>query len=102
MSKSDNQQPDKEFRAGAISAAIWTKNVMVDGRQARQDTVRVQKRYRDGRSGEWRTTTYFRPDDLPKLILVVSRAYEHVMLREIDETPALQEKDNHRQENRRQ
>ena len=80
------EHPVKEFRAGTVAAAIWTKHAPLDGRSVAQHSIRVQKRYRDEKSGQWKTTTYFRPDELPKLALVVSRAYEFLMLREMDDT----------------
>ena len=77
-------QPDKEFRAGTVTAAIWRNEVEKDGRTVVQHTVRVQKRYRDA-SGEWKTTEYFFPNDLPKLRLVVEKAFEHVSLKGSEE-----------------
>ena len=67
-------------------AAVWTKSSTIDGRSAAQHSISIQKRYRDEKSGEWKTTTYFRPDELPKLALVVSKTYEHLMLREVDDS----------------
>ena len=84
MPSKPTDQPTKEFRAGTIVAAIWTKSTTIDGRSVAQHSIRIQKRYRDERSGEWKTTTYLRPDELPKLSLVVSKAYEYLMLRETD------------------
>ena len=80
------ERPVKEFRAGAISAAIWTTTTIVDGRSVEQHSIRVQKRYRDARSGEWKTTGYLQPQDLPKLVLVASKAFEHMTLREVEES----------------
>jgi len=89
---SDKDQPIKEFRAGGVAASVWASKSPVNGRSTTQHSIRVQKRYRDDRSGQWKTTTYFRPDELPKLALVVSRAFEFLSLREFDEagpsTPA--------------
>ena len=48
------------------------------------DLTDGQKRYRDEKSGQWKTTTYFRPDELPKLALVATKAYEHLTLRMFD------------------
>ena len=59
MSGNDHNAPGKEFRAGTITAAIWTKATVLDGKSIPQHSIRVQKRYRDERSGEWKTTTYF-------------------------------------------
>ena len=84
MSEPNQQQPDMEFRAGTIVAAVWTRTTTHDGRSVPQHSIRIQKRYRDDRSGQWKTTTYVRPDELPKLALAVSKAYEHLMLRQTD------------------
>jgi hypothetical protein len=86
MSNEPSERPTNEFRAGTVVAAIWTKTATLNGRSVPQHSIRIQKRYRDEKSGEWKTTTYFRPDELPKLALVVSKAYEHLMLREMDDT----------------
>ena len=91
MSSSD--RPIKEFRAGTVVAAIWVSKTAVNGRSTAQHSIRVQKRYRDDRTGQWKTTTYFRPDELPKLALVVSRAYEFLTLREAVDTRPAQQKD---------
>ena len=82
----EDNHPIKVFRAGTAVAAIWQTKAPSDGRAVPQYSIRIQKRYRDDRSGQWKTTTYFRPDELPKLGLVVSRAYEFLTLREIDDT----------------
>ena len=76
------QPPEKEFRAGAICASIWRKEVTHNGRKWQEYSIRIQKRYKDERSGEWKTTTYFRPEDMPKLALVADKAYEYVTLKE--------------------
>ena len=86
MPSEPSERPTTEFRAGTVVAAIWTKTTTLNGRSVPQHSIRIQKRYRDEKSGEWKTTTYFRPDELPKLGLVVSKAYEHLMLREIEDT----------------
>lgn len=82
-----NQQPQppaKEFRAGTICAAIWTKTETRDGKSIPQHSIRVQKRYRDERTGDWKTTSYFRPEDMPRLALVAGKVFEHVTLREVE------------------
>jgi len=82
---SDNNPPRKEFRAGGIVAAIWAETAPTNGRATPLYSIRIQKRYRDDRDGQWKTTSYLRPDELPKLALVVSRAYEFLTLRETEE-----------------
>lgn len=80
MSK-QNRPPDVEFRAGTIVGSVWSEASVIDGRSVTQHSIRIEKRYRDDRSGEWKTTGYFRPDDLPKLALVASKLFEHLVLR---------------------
>ncbi len=86
---SEAELPIKEFRAGTVAAAIWESKAPVNGKSYAQYSIRVQKRYRDDKAGQWKTTSYFRPDELPKLALVVSRAFEFLTLRESDETEAV-------------
>jgi hypothetical protein len=81
----NNNHPTREFRAGTIVAAVWESTTTINGRSVPQHSIRIQKRYRDEKSGEWKTTTYFRPDDLPKLVLVANKVYEDVMLRATNE-----------------
>jgi hypothetical protein len=82
---SENNPPIKEFRAGTVVVAVWSQTVSVNGRAVPQYSIRVQKRYRDDKTGEWKTTSYYRTEELPKLALVVSRAYEFLTLRETEE-----------------
>ena len=88
MAQQERQQPIKELRAGTISASVWAKTAVLDGRNVAKHSVRIQKRYRDERTGEWKTTSYFRPEDLPKLVLVASKVFEDLTLREFGEGPA--------------
>ena len=46
-----------------------------------QHSIRVEKRYRDDRSGEWKTTGYFRVEDLPRLALVANKLFEQLVLK---------------------
>ena len=82
--------PMKEFRAGMIHASIWGKTVKRNDRAWTEHSIRVLKEYKDDRTGEWRTTTYFRTEDMPKLALVANKVYEFLNLREVQRssTPA--------------
>jgi len=84
MSESDKQRPVKEFRAGTIVASVWQERGAANGKSYPKFSVRIQKRYRDEKSGQWKTTAYIRPDELPKLALVATKAYEHLTLRVFD------------------
>ena len=75
MTSTTPQPPEKEFRAGTISAAIWRNETEQDGRTVVQHSVRINKRYRDPKTGDWRDSDYFFANDLPRLKLVVDKAY---------------------------
>lgn len=81
MSANDPQRPDFEVHAGSIFAAVWTKPLNTPRGERPTYSIRIHKRYRDKQSGEWKSTTYLRPDDIPKLMLVASRVYQHTCLK---------------------
>ena len=68
------QQPDKKFRAGAISATIW-KNKSEKGEYS---SVQLDRVYKD-KDDTWKHTTSFNAADLPKAMLVLNKAYEYVV-----------------------
>ncbi len=84
-----NQRPVREFRAATIKAAIWSEKREEQGRTVVRHTVKIQKRYFDKSSNEWRATEYYFPNDLPHLCLVAEKAFEYVALCDSgDETSA--------------
>ena len=81
-----NNQPTKEFRAGAsnasISASVWrNEEPQQDGNVRVRHSVKIQKRYRD-KDGTWKDSDYFFPEDLPKVELVIRKCYEFISLKE--------------------
>jgi len=86
MSQTKNYRPQIEVRAGGIVGAVWTTTTTIDGRSVPQHSIRIEKRYRDDRTGEWKTTGYLRPDDLPRIALVAGKLYEHLNLRVVEAT----------------
>ena len=78
-------KPIKEFKACTVRAAIWKEDRQDVGRQTVRYSVKIEKRYFDEDSKEWRNTDYFFANDLPRLRLVAERAFEFIALRETDE-----------------
>jgi len=76
--------PLKKFIAGAVSAAVWTnKASLKDGRQIESLSVTIDRRFKDS-DGEWQSSGSLRLNDLPKAILVLSKAYEYMASPEHD------------------
>jgi hypothetical protein len=74
--------PDAKFRAGPIVATIWSnENVSKDGQKVNFKTVTCQRSYKD-KNDEWQTTNNLRTNDIPRAILVLTKAYEALNLSE--------------------
>ncbi len=75
---SEKNKPEKKFRAGAVTAAIW-KNQTEDGKE--YSTVSFERSYKD-KEGEWQTTNSLRVNDLPRAAMVLNKAYEFLSVKE--------------------
>ncbi|RYD75640.1 MAG: hypothetical protein EOP84_17975, partial [Verrucomicrobiaceae bacterium] len=83
-----SDKPVQEFRAsGGIKATVWRNH----SDRGEFFTSTFTRSYRDG-NDEWKETTVFMPDQLPKLALVIGKAYEFIQMGRGRSTPA---NDNH-------
>ncbi len=76
-----NNKPVKSFKAGNIEASVWEQELKKKGKAITRHSVRIQKQYRD-KDGEYKITPYFFSADLPRLRLVVDKAFEFIALNE--------------------
>lgn len=77
--------PEKKFSTGVISATVWRNSgVTKEGKESEYRTVSLQRRYQD-KAGDWQSTNSLRINDLPKASLVLSKAYEYIVLRDMAE-----------------
>ena len=76
------KQPEKKFRAGGMCATIWKNEVQTkEGQTAEYRTVSFERSYKD-KDGSWKTTNSLKMNDLPKAAVVLSKAYEFIVLKE--------------------
>ncbi len=76
-------KPLARFTAGAVSATVWSN--LSQGKDGESyNTVSLQRRYRD-RDGNWKSASALRVNDLPKAHLVLSKAYEFLVMKDADE-----------------
>jgi hypothetical protein len=82
-------QPEKRFSTGAITATVWKNGATSkkDGSPVEFNTITLQRRYTD-KEGVWKSTNSMRVNDLPKAILVLNKAYEHLVIKEQDASPS--------------
>jgi len=79
------KHPDKKFKAGAITATIWKNKAKTSyGEETEYSTVSFERTYKDKETGAWKKTSSLRQTDLPKAVLVLTKAYEYLTLQEAD------------------
>jgi hypothetical protein len=74
-------QPEKRFKAGSCEAAVFENEIVRDGQTISVKKVAIQKRYKD-KDNEWKSTHSLDQNDIPKMMLALSKAYEYLTLRE--------------------
>ncbi len=71
--------PEKKFRAGAIAATVWSNETVRDGKKVSYKTISFERSYKD-KDDTWKQTNSLRQTDIPKAVLVLSKAYEYLAL----------------------
>ena len=86
------KKPEAKFRAGSVTATVWNnEGIGKDGMPKAFSSVAFDKSYKD-KDGVWKTTKSLYVQDIPKAMLVLSKAYEHLALREfVDDESAVAE-----------
>lgn len=68
-------QPEKKFRAGAVSATVW-RNATEKGSYA---TISLERGYKD-KEGKWQKASSLRLNDLPRAAVVLEEAYKYLVM----------------------
>ena len=81
--ESIGNMPEKKFSTGGLTATVWeNQGKSKEGDDVSFKTVSFQRRYMD-KNGEWKSTTTLRVNDLPKASLVLEKAYEYLVMKEL-------------------
>ena len=75
-------KPEKRYRCGLISASIWPQGRTVDGKMVKFYSINIDRAYKEG--DEWKHSTSFAAEDLPKVALVANEAYKYLRLNSTD------------------
>lgn len=76
----NGNKPVKVFRAGAIKASVFENSTIVRGERSKIYNVMVSKTYKD-KDDNWKSTNSFSVySELPKVILLLQKAYEFVII----------------------
>jgi hypothetical protein len=87
--ENDKKRPAFSCKVGAIEAAAWEHK----GDNRTFYNVTVSRRYKDRNDEQWKSTTSFGVDDIPKLQLALSKCYEWILLRRSGDGRAAQASD---------
>ena len=85
----ENNQPEKKFSTGAISATVW-KNTGKSkiGEATEFRTISLQRAYKD-KNDQWQHSATLRVNDLPKAALCLTKAYEYLVFKDIQDSTAV-------------
>jgi hypothetical protein len=74
----EKTKPEMKYRVGAVCASVWKRtHTTKDGRKFETRQVSLDRTYKDAQ-GEWQTTNNYDLNDVPKAILALTRAYDHM------------------------
>ncbi|MBI2137435.1 hypothetical protein HYU12_02860 [Candidatus Woesearchaeota archaeon] len=77
--------PEKKFRAGSVSATVWINT----NEKGSFPSIQLGRSYLD-KEKNWKETSSFGVNDVPKAIVVLNEAYRYVSMREKEKPmPAL-------------
>ena len=72
-------KPEKRFKCGSCEAAIFENEINRNGKTVKLKKAVIQKRYKTA-DDEWKSTYSLDKNDIPKMILALSKAYEYLMM----------------------
>jgi len=72
-------KPEKRFKCGSCEAAIFENEINRNGKTVKLKKAVIQKRYKTA-NDEWKSTYSLDKNDIPKMILALSKAYEYLMM----------------------
>lgn len=76
-------KPEKKFKCGPITASIFAETRVVEGQMAKFYSTSIDKAYKDG--DQWKHTTSFAVEDLPKVALLATDVYRHLRVKVVGE-----------------
>lgn len=83
MSQQTTNRPEFALCAvGGLSVAVWCRQETDSGgRTVSRFSMKLQKRFKDSQTGEWRTAEInLFPDEWPGLRMLGDKGYEHSMI----------------------
>jgi hypothetical protein len=70
-------KPETVFKVGAVRAAVFRNTIAKDGKFIPLPKVVIEVRYKD-KTGKWNGTNSLSINEIPKAILALQKAFEHL------------------------
>ena len=71
-------KPEKKFQAGGVEASVFENEIQQNGKTVKIKKIAFQKRYKSDQG--WKTTYSLDVNDIPRALLVLSKAYEFLVM----------------------
>lgn len=79
-------KPVAKVKAGQVSAALWQNEVTVNGRKVTMLKASVQRRYKDGKDGQWKSSSSFSRNEIPLAIYCLQKSFEKIIETEVGDS----------------
>ena len=71
--------PVAKFKAGQVSSAVWSNQMVINGKSVTVLKATVQRRYKDNSTGEWKSSGSFSRNEIPLAIFCLQKALEEIV-----------------------
>ena len=71
-------KPEKVFRIGPVTASVFLNEIETEGGKRSVHSVSLQRRYRDDKDGQWKSSSSFGLGELPQAIAALDLAMKYV------------------------
>ena len=81
--------PVAKFRCGAVSAAIWEKEIQTQYGPKKIQNTSISRKYKDKKTGEWKSSQSIPTDNLMDASLLLEKCYLWIKMKEVTDAPQL-------------
>jgi hypothetical protein len=71
-------KPTMKYSCGSVSVAVWDNEIETPNGTRTVQRVTVDRSYKD-KDGAWKHTDSFNVNDIPRLMLALQKAFEHMV-----------------------
>ena len=75
-------KPERVFRIGPVTASVFLNEIETEGGKRSVRSVSLQRRYRDSKDDEWKSSNSFALGELPQAMAALDLAMKHVASKE--------------------